>query len=98
MVAYVIAEAREIIDEDAYQRYRPLGGAAVQAHDGAYLARGGAALALEGDWTPQKLTILQFPSLELARRWYDSPQYTNARSIREGAARMRFVAVDGSGS
>jgi len=96
MTAYVIAEAQEIIEKAAYQRYRPLGANAVAQHNGQYLIRGGAALALEGDWQPQKVSILQFPSLELARAWYDSQEYRNARSVREGAVKMRFVAVDGA--
>jgi uncharacterized protein (DUF1330 family) len=98
MTAYVIAEARDITDEAAYQRYRPLGASALAQHHGQYLIRGGAALALEGDWQPQKLSILQFPSVELAQAWYDSPEYRNARAVREGAVRMRFVAVDGASS
>jgi uncharacterized protein (DUF1330 family) len=94
MPAYVIAEAQEIIDEAAYQRYRPLGAAALAQRQGDYLIRGGTALTLEGDWKPQKLSILQFPSVELAKAWYDSPEYRHARSVREGAVRMRFVAVE----
>lgn len=98
MKAYVIAETQDIIQDSAYQQYRPLGANAVALHQGQYLVRGGAAQSLEGDWHPQKLTILQFPNLDLARAWYDSPEYKHARSVREGAVRMRFVTVDGASS
>lgn len=98
MPAYVIAEAQEITDEAAYLRYRPLGAAALAQRQGEYLIRGGAALTLEGDWKPRKLSILEFPSMELAKAWYKSPEYRAARTVREGAVRMRFVAVDGASS
>jgi uncharacterized protein (DUF1330 family) len=39
--------------------------------------------------------ILEFPDLETARRWYDSPEYREARRLRDGAARLRMVAVQG---
>jgi uncharacterized protein (DUF1330 family) len=98
MSAYVIAETLEIIDEAAYQQYRPLGASAVAGNQGEFVIRGGTALTLEGDWKPQKLSILQFPSIELAQAWYDSPEYRKARAAREGAVRMRFVAIDGASS
>jgi uncharacterized protein (DUF1330 family) len=94
MTAYIVAEAEAILNDEAYQRYRPHGAAAVAAHRGAYLIRGGPAHSLEGDWRPQKLSILQFPSIEMAQAWYDSPEYRAAREMRAGAVRMRLVAVD----
>lgn len=98
MVAYVIVEPVDVSDAEAFQAYRPLGAAAVKAHQGLYAARGADAVPLEGDWTPQKLTLLQFPSLDLARGWYNSPEYRAAREVRAGAARLRLVAFDGTGA
>ena len=94
MPTYVIAETQEIVNEEAYIRYRPLGAQAVLQHQGSFLVRGGTAQTLEGDWHPSKLTILEFPTSDLAKAWDDSPEYTAARKVREGAARMRFVAVE----
>ena len=50
---------------------------------------------LEGDWTPPRLVILEFEDLAAARRWYDSEIYRQARRLREGAAGIRMVAVQG---
>ena len=50
---------------------------------------------LEGDWDPARLVVLEFPDLEAAKRWYDSPQYQDAKRLREGAANLRMVAVQG---
>jgi uncharacterized protein (DUF1330 family) len=60
-----------------------------------YLVRGGELAVLEGDWEPSRLVVLEFEDLEAAKRWYDSERYRQARTLREGAARLRMVAVQG---
>jgi uncharacterized protein (DUF1330 family) len=50
---------------------------------------------LEGDWAPERIVILKFPSFEAAKAFYELPEYLKAREAREGAAIMRMVAVEG---
>jgi uncharacterized protein (DUF1330 family) len=57
--------------------------------------RGGAVEVLEGDWQPNRVVILKFPSIEAARAYNDSPEYSAARAKRQGAAIMRMVLVEG---
>jgi uncharacterized protein (DUF1330 family) len=57
--------------------------------------RGGELAVLEGDWNPSRLVMLEFPDLETAKRWYDSPEYQEVRKLRDGAANLRMVAVEG---
>jgi uncharacterized protein (DUF1330 family) len=59
------------------------------------VARGGELAVLEGDWDPPRLVVLEFQDLAAARRWYQSQQYQAARRLRQGAARLRMVAVQG---
>ena len=94
MAAYVIVET-EVTDPEGYERYKAASPGAVAAAGGRYLARGGELDVLEGDWRPPRLVILEFEDLAAARRWYDSERYREARRLREGAARMRMVAVQG---
>jgi uncharacterized protein (DUF1330 family) len=94
MPAYVIVET-DITDPERYERYKAAAGAAVAAAGGRYVARGGELAVLEGDWQPSRLVVLEFQDLEAAKRWYDSEGYREARKLREGAARMRMVAVRG---
>ncbi len=94
MPAYVIVET-EIHDPERYERYKAASPAAVAAGGGRFLARGGELAVLEGDWEPSRLVILEFSDLEAAKRWYESPGYQEARRLREGAARLRMVAVEG---
>ena len=94
MPAYVIVET-DIRDPEQYDRYRAASPAAVAAGGGRFVARGGELAVLEGDWHPSRIVILEFPDLETAKRWYESPQYQEAKSLREGAASLRMVAVEG---
>jgi uncharacterized protein (DUF1330 family) len=95
MPAYVIAET-DIHDPERYERYRAASPGAVAAGGGRFLVRGGELAVLEGDWHPSRLVVLEFDDLEAARRWYDSEEYREARKLREGAATLRVVAVQGA--
>lgn len=95
MPAYVVCEVI-VGDAEAYERYKPLSLAAVDAHGGRFLVRGGPAELLEGTGDPARIVVLEFPDRAAARRWYDSPEYGAARAARAGAATARFVLVDGA--
>ena len=92
--AYVIVEV-DVRDAEQYARYRAAVPTSLDAHGGRFLARGGETASLEGDWQPKRIVVIQFGDLEAAKRWYDSPEYREARAIREGAATMRMIAVEG---
>ena len=94
MSAYVIANV-SVKDPEAYAEYRRLSTIAMQAHGAEVCVRGGAVTVLEGDWQPDRMVVLKFPSVEQARAFYDSPEYVAARRAREGIADMRMVLVEG---
>jgi len=94
MPAYLIVET-DVFDPEQYERYKEAAPPAIAAHGGRYLARGGELAVLEGDWEPKRVVVLEFPDLETAKRFYDSEQYREARKLREGAAKLRIVAVEG---
>lgn len=94
MVAYIVADA-EILDAVKYEEYKKLTPGAIAKHGGRFLARGGQHAVLEGDWRPNRVVIIEFPSLEAARNFYTSVEYTAARRARAGAATMDMVAVEG---
>lgn len=94
MPAFVIVEV-SIQDPVLYEEYKKLSLPAVTAFEGKFVARGGLTFALEGDWNPQRLVIIEFPSVDKAREWWNSPQYTEARLIRERAAQTRMLVVEG---
>ena len=94
MTAYVIVDV-ESTDEEKAARYRELSGPSIERHGGRFLVRGGPFQVLEGDWVPTRLVIAEFPSVEVARQWYESPDYGEARAVREGAGDWRMVVVEG---
>jgi uncharacterized protein (DUF1330 family) len=95
MPAYVIVET-DIHDPEQYERYKAASPASVADGGGRFVARGGELAVLEGDWSPTRLVILEFPDLEAVKRWYESPGYQEVKALREGAADFRMVAVEGT--
>jgi len=57
--------------------------------------RGGEAITLEGDWQPGRIVVLEFPTMEKAKAWWNSPGYAPAKLIRQRASRTRMIAVGG---
>ena len=94
MAAYVIADI-EITDPAAYEEYRAKVPATITQYGGKYVARGGKTEPLEGGWTPKRIALLEFPSLEQARKWYRSPEYAPLIKIRQKASRGRVIIVEG---
>ena len=94
MPAYVIVET-DISDHEQYEQYKAASPGAVASGGGRFVVRGGELAVLEGNWEPTRLVILEFEDLEAAKRWYDSPEYQEAKKLRDGAANLRMVAVQG---
>jgi uncharacterized protein (DUF1330 family) len=92
--AYVIADI-EVTDPDAYEAYKRLSTQAAELYGARFLVRGGAVERLEGEREPQRLVLLEFEDEDAARRWYDSPEYAAARSVRQRAANSSLVLVSG---
>ena len=94
MPAYIVVQI-EVDDPVPYERYRELAPASIAKYGGRYLVRGGATEALEGTWTPRRLVVLEFPSLEQAKAWWSSPEYAEARALRQSSARTEMLVVPG---
>ena len=92
--AYVIIET-DVTDPEQYEKYKAASPGAVAGGGGRFLVRGGELAVLEGDWQPSRLVVLEFKDLAAAKRWYQSEAYQEAKKLREGAAHLRAVAVQG---
>lgn len=97
--AYVVAEI-QITNPGEYDAYRKLSTAAAEQYGGRFLARGGEREQREGEdelhhagW---RTVVLEFPSMQQARTWYDSPEYSKARAIRQANSVGRLFIVEGS--
>jgi uncharacterized protein (DUF1330 family) len=94
MPAYVIVDS-DVRDPEQYERYKAAVPSTLAAYGGRFIIRGGELAVLEGDWRPKRVVALEFADLEAAKRWYDSPEYREARGLREGAATLQMIAVEG---
>jgi uncharacterized protein (DUF1330 family) len=91
--AYVIFD-EEILDPSRLETYKSLAGPSIARAGGRFLSRGGTITPLEGGWSPQRMVILEFDTVEQARAWYDSPDYLEARRAREGSLRMKALIIE----
>jgi uncharacterized protein (DUF1330 family) len=96
MPAYLIVET-DITDPEQYEQYKAASPGAIAAAGGRFLVRGGEMAVLEGDWQPKRLVLVEFDDLETAKRFYESQEYRAAMKLREGAANLNMVAVEGVG-
>lgn len=94
MPAYVIANVH-VHDHEGYERYRDAAPATIAAYGGRYLVRGGDAESLEGGWQPRRLVILEFPSIDSARAWYESDEYRAIVGGRLANASSELMLVEG---
>ena len=95
MTAYVIVDIN-ITDLEGYKEYAKMAPETVTVYGGKYIARGGTNETLEGDWQAKRLVILEFPSVEQAKKWLNSPEYAPARALRHQYARSNMVVVEGT--
>jgi uncharacterized protein (DUF1330 family) len=94
MSAYVIVEIA-IHDPLTYERYKTLAPPSIAQYGGKYLVRGATCAALEGDWDPPRFVMLEFPSAEAARAWWGSPEYAEAKAMRQRSAHTKMLLVHG---
>ena len=94
MTAYVIGEV-EIKRPDEMKEYGRMVAAAVAQYGGRYLARGVKPEVLEGG-PAHKILIIEFDSVDAAKRWYASPEYAAAHDVRRGKSDLRLIVVDGA--
>ena len=94
MAVYFVVDIK-VHDPQVYEDYRKLVNPTLERYGGKFLVRGGTCETIEGDWQPQRLVILEFDDTEQFKRWYYSPEYSEARSIRFQASTAQAILVQG---
>jgi uncharacterized protein (DUF1330 family) len=85
----------KVLDATAIVEYRTLAAQSVEQYGGRYLARGGTIHPVAGDWTPESIVIIEFPSMQRAHEWFESAEYAKARAIAADALSRRLIFVEG---
>jgi uncharacterized protein (DUF1330 family) len=94
MAAYIIVEV-DVRDAERYEDYKRLVPPTLAQYGGRFAVRGGAAETLEGEWSPGRVVIVEFPSAEHARAWWGSSEYAPAKELRQATAHTRMILVEG---
>jgi len=95
MAGYVIANVvwRDLQGLTEYSRLMPL---SLEKYGGRVLVRGEAPEMKEGHLALSRLVVIEFPTVEQARLWYDSDDYRPALLIRQRSANNDLMIVEGT--
>ncbi|MDE2573774.1 MAG: EthD family reductase [Rhodospirillales bacterium] len=94
MPAYVINDM-EVTNPELLEKYKLMSPSTVAQYGGRFVVRGGAAETIEGEWSPKRLVILEFPSANQAKEWAHSDAYAPARAMRQEASHSNIIVVEG---
>ena len=90
---YVIVRV-EVTDQAKWAEYLVKAKIALDKYEGKPIVRGGKLELIEGTGRPRN-TVLEFPSFELARGYAMSPEYAEAKKLRQGAGTLDMIVVEG---
>jgi uncharacterized protein (DUF1330 family) len=93
--AFIVAEV-DVNNPDQFKTYAAGVPATMDKYAGHYLVRGGKTESLEGE-APKRIIVSEFKSMADAKKWYDSPEYSAIRPIRQHSAKSRLFIVEGAG-
>ena len=96
MPAYVSADVRQALDQEALVEYRRGNTEAVARHGGRFVVRGGEMDLLEGEWDTHRIVVMEFPDMAAARGWYESDDYAPLKALRQSASSTNIILVDGA--
>ena len=94
MAAYLIGNIT-VTDPERFPAYRERVPAVIAQYGGRYLVRAGTVHPLEGDLGFDRPVVVEFPSMQAARRFYDSPEYAPLLKLRTETTRSRVAFVEG---
>lgn len=92
MSAYVVVEI-DIHDPVTYEEYKRLAPPSIAQYGGRYVVRGGACETLEGNWNPPRFVMLEFDSVDQAKKWWASPEYAAAKALRQKSSTTKMIVV-----
>jgi uncharacterized protein (DUF1330 family) len=94
MAAYFIVDI-DVHDPAGMREYLETVPAALTKYGGRYIVRGGKFEVVEGNWQPTRVVMMEFPTMEQAKKWYDCEEYKNMKAARQASARTDIVLVEG---
>jgi uncharacterized protein (DUF1330 family) len=94
MSAFVVVQV-DVKDPERYEAYKKMVPPTLEKFGGRFVVRGGAVHVMEGDWSPKRFVLVEFPSVERAKAWWASPEYAEAKALRQATSDSRLIIVEG---
>ncbi len=94
MAGYVVVQV-SIHDPEGFAEYAGMVPPTLENYGGRYLVRGGNWETVEGEWNPERLVIIEFDSVEQAKKWWASDEYAPAKKLREQTTTSKLLIVEG---
>ena len=94
MAAYVIVQV-DVKDPVRYDDYKRMVPPSLEKFGGRFLVRGGKTHTMEGDWSPKRFVMVEFPTVEQAKAWWASPEYSEAKAIRQATSEGTLIVIEG---
>ncbi len=94
MSAFVIFDV-DIRNPERYQDFIRGVKPAIESAGARYLVRGGAHKVHEGDWSPRRIVLIEFPSVQAWESFYNGPVYQGLKAVRDECSSARLVCVEG---
>ncbi len=94
MAAYIVVQV-DVKDPVRYEDYKRMVPASLAKYGGRFIVRGGRTETLEGDWSPNRFVMLEFPDADRARAWWASQEYAEAKALRQATSFTQMILAEG---
>jgi len=94
MNAYLVLDLT-INDFASFSHYMAAIPVHIARHDGRYIVKGAVPTCIEGDWSPQRMVIIEFPERSKAEAFLSDPSIQDLFKVRQETTTSKLVLVDG---
>ena len=94
-MAYLVVTIRKILDQEAFDEYAERVRPILRKYDGWWVAIEAQHVTRVGTWPYVRTVFVEFPSIDRAQQWYDSPEYREIIPLRQRAIDANIVMVRG---
>ena len=95
MPGYIIATINSINDPDAFAAYQKSASASFIKNGAKFLVNSRNVEALDGDWQPSGVVVVEFESYEQAKKFYNSPEYQECIKLRSENSDFELQIIEG---
>lgn len=93
MKAFLILDFT-ILDMEKFAEYIDKIPAFISKHDGKYIVRGVVPTVMEGDWEPERVVVIEFPTKENAQSFLSDPEAQSLFELRHKTTVSKLILVE----